>query len=223
MRTLNFVSALALTTTLSVPASAGNKTVNDIQRVSTFSATTIAGALAGGPVGMIIGALGGAYLSDQSKKDFEEKAALTQEVTQLEKSLDDKNMAIVSLENRVAKKLEFQVMFPTGEDALSSQDNRRIGSLAKYLKQNPQLKVRLDGHADPRGTDEYNNVLAAERAKSVATALKELGIEENRIAVYSHGSSFAITTHANRDRYAFERRVQIEVFADHDGQVASAD
>jgi len=221
MKKIALISAAALSVVISFPTNADKKTANNLQRVSTFSATTIAGALAGGPLGMIAGAVGGAYLSEQSKHGFETREALILRVNNLEKSLDNKENDITQLENRIVHKLEFHVMFATGEDELSLQEIERIRSLTKYLQQNPELKVRLDGHSDPRGTDEYNNILSAERAKSVAVTLIENGIEESRIEVHSHGSSFATSGKANRDQYAFQRRVNIKVFSNH--HIASSD
>src|SRR5690606_14699506 len=87
-----------------------------------------------------------------------------QDIALLEKNLEEKNQKLEQMKKAVTNKLEFQVLFATGEDSLSSQDSKRIKSLATYLMNNPELKVRLDGHADPRGTDEYNNVLSEERA-----------------------------------------------------------
>lgn len=222
MKNTIIASSLALSIALAGPVAAASQTKNDIERVSTFSAAALAGALAGGPVGMFIGAIGGAYLSEQSKKIFEENQSLEMEVTALSEEVGHKRVEIVDLENRMVKKLEFQVMFPTGKDELTFQDTQRINSLAKYLKRNPQLKVRLDGYADPRGTDEYNNVLSSERAKAVAKALTERDIADDRISIHYHGSSLATTVDADQDKYAFERRVHIEVFSDTDKERVAA-
>lgn len=221
MNTLPYIAAIVLTTGAALPAAAESRTANEIQRASTFSASVIAGAVAGGPLGMIAGALGGAYIAEKSRSNFEAREALAMEVTSLEQRFSETQLSYRELENRMANQsLEFQVMFPTGVDTLSEQDKRRIDALAAHLNSNAQLKVRLDGYADPRGTDEYNNVLSAERAKSVAEALKEKGVNEERITLNSHGANLASAVEANRDHYAFERRVHIEVFSDSNKDVA---
>lgn len=217
MKTSALISAAALTLSVAVqPAHAGPKTANDIQRATTFTAATIIGGIAGGPIGMIVGAIGGAYLGEQSKKGIangEELASAETTIKELKERNQQQASVVEQLKDQQAKKLEFKVMFPTGEDELSIEDVARIESLAIYLKENTALKVRLDGHADPRGTDEYNNVLSEERARAVAKAFKERGIGEDRLDVHSHGSSFSMTLEANRDNYAFERRVDIEVYS----------
>lgn len=217
--TLIFTTALASQT-----AHASPKTAVDIQRATTFTASAIIGGIAGGPIGFMLGAIGGAYLGEQSKKAVatnDELSLAENEISQLESQLGQHKTKVAKMEKKIAKKLEFQVMFPTGKDAITVQDQERISSLSSYLKENNQLRVRLDGHADPRGTDEYNNVLSAERAKSIAAALENTGIAAERIEVYSHGSSFSTNVEANRDDYAFERRVNIEVFSDNNNSVAT--
>lgn len=214
MKTLTLVTAIAITATLSLPAHADTQRANDARHVSTILTSTIAGAVVGGPVGAFLGAIGGAFMSAKNQKTYDEKIALNADVDQLEQAVDERDVAINNLEGRVAKKLEFQVMFPTGNDTLAFQDLQRIKSLTKYLSNNPQLRVRLDGHADPRGTDEYNNVLSAERAKAVADAMVEYGISAERIDIHSHGSSLATAVNGNYDQLAMERRVHIEVFSE---------
>ncbi|MFL0804597.1 MAG: OmpA family protein [Agarilytica sp.] len=219
-KALTLSTAIALATVVSTSTYANGQRAEDARHISTIAATTVAGALAGGPIGMFFGAIGGAFLVDKNQKNFEEKISLAEEVNSLEQSITTKELAIISLENRVAKKLEFQVMFPTGDDTIAFQDIERIKSLAKYLQNNPDLRIRLDGHADPRGTDEYNNVLSSERAKAVAATMVEHGIDETRINLHAHGSSLATTIGGNRDQYAFERRVHIEVYSEN-GEIAS--
>ncbi len=215
-KTIALSTAITLATICSAPSFADGQRAEDARHISTIAATTVAGALAGGPIGMFFGAIGGVFLVDKNQKNFEEKISLAEEVGSLEQVINTKDLAIISLENRVAQKLEFQVMFPTGGDIIAFQDIERIKSLAKYLRNNPDLRIRLDGHADPRGTDEYNNVLSSERAKAVAATMVEHGIDETRIDLHAHGSSLATTVEGNRDQYAFERRVHIEVYSDNE-------
>ena len=191
------------------------KRAQDIQAVTTFSAVAILGGIAAGPIGLIAGVIGGVYLTEKAKNAVATKDELLESqmaVTLLETKIEIKEEKLTKLEYHTAKKLEFQVMFPTGIDTLSSQDSNRLESLSSYLHKNPTLKVRLDGHTDPRGTDEYNNVLSEERAASVATALFEHGITKKRIEIYSHGSSNTRSSQGNYDEYALERRVNIKVY-----------
>ena len=109
--------------------------------------------------------------------------------------------------------LAFKISFPTGTDNVNGDDIDRISALATYLKDNPKLRIRLDGHADPRGTDEYNNVLSEERALSVATALQTRGINNERIDVRAYGSSKSQAITGDYEAYSKDRRVDIEIFS----------
>ncbi len=218
MKTLTYVSTIALTAALTLPAQADDKKKFDGKHFGTFAASAIAGAAIGGPIGMFFGALGGGFMADKNQETFEKKEVLEKEVAVLTEEVHNMDVTLTDLENRVAQKLEFQVMFATGDDDISFQDSQRISSLSQHLLNNPELKVRLDGHADPRGTDEYNNVLSQERAKAVASQLIEAGIEPSRIEVHSHGATLATTIAKDSsafslDQFALERRVHIEVFS----------
>lgn len=116
-------------------------------------------------------------------------------------------------------KLEFQLMFSAGSDLPSASGRRRLQALAQFLKLKPELKLRLDGYADPRGSDEYNNVLAQYRAKHVAQFLQSQGIAPSRIHRFSHGARYAIS--GRPSSYAQERRVAIEVFKPEPEQLAA--
>ena len=65
-----------------------------------------------------------------------------------------------------------------------------IGTLeqdAKYLISNPRLKVQIEGHADERGTNEYNLALGERRAKSARKFLVDMGVGQERITILSYG------------------------------------
>ena len=62
-----------------------------------------------------------------------------------------------------------------------------IQQQAQLLASNPQVLVRVEGHADERGTREYNIALGDRRANSVKEALVSYGVDRNRISVISYG------------------------------------
>jgi len=177
-----------------------------------FTGLTIAGAVAAGPVGFIVGALGGAFLADQSRQANNAKLALLQadvEQQQLQTALDEQKMRLQAVGAEVVSKLSFQILFATGSDTLNELDLQRLSALAEHLERNPDLVVLLDGHADPRGTDEYNNVLSQERAKAVKEALETFGISAGRIRYQGHGNRFTSAPKGDEDAYRQERRVDI--------------
>jgi outer membrane protein OmpA-like peptidoglycan-associated protein len=114
-----------------------------------------------------------------------------------------------TLQEDVVAKPSFQILFATGSDTLNELDLQRLRAIAAHLERNPDLGVVLDGHADPRGTDEYNNVLSRERAKAVKDALEALGISAGRICYQGHGNRFTTASKGDEDAYRQERRVDI--------------
>ncbi len=182
------------------------------KHAATVSSLTILGTLAAGPVGFIAGLLGGVYLGDSNLQDTENLHKAKSEIKNMESTLEDQEVIIVELERNLVDKLEFAVMFRTGEDSISKVEEERVRTLAEYLDKNRSLHVRLDGHADPRGTDEYNNVLSAERATNVAKTLNKYGIDYSRIMVEFHGSSYANTDSNSLDQFSLDRRVDIEIY-----------
>ena len=69
------------------------------------------------------------------------------------------------------------------------KDVYKLDELMVYLEKNPQAKILIEGHADKRGSENYNLWLGMKRAKSVQRELIELGINESQIDVASKGKS----------------------------------
>ncbi len=63
----------------------------------------------------------------------------------------------------------------------------RIELDADFMKKNPQLKIRIEGNCDPRGTNEYNMALGERRALSAKKYLINLGVEEKQLSTISFG------------------------------------
>lgn len=118
--------------------------------------------------------------------------------------------------------LQLEVLFETGDDQLSRDNHRALGVLARFLLEYPHLAIRLDGFADPRGTDEYNNVLSDYRARAVQEALIAAGIAPGRIERRVHGAGLTRATAGNYQSYALERRVDIHIYnpAEHEALAA---
>ena len=76
---------------------------------------------------------------------------------------------------------------------------------ARFLLNNKELTVRIEGHCDQRGTREYNLALGERRAYSVKNFLVTLGIEENRISVISYGKERPQSLNDDEDSWAQNR------------------
>jgi peptidoglycan-associated lipoprotein len=78
---------------------------------------------------------------------------------------------------------------------------------AAWLRENPRARVELEGHADSRGTIEYNLALGAKRAKAVKDHLVANGIGADRISTISYGEELPLCQEENDACWARNRRV----------------
>lgn len=185
------------------------------KQATVFTGAAVAGAAVGGPVGFIAGALGGAWLGEQIKQAEEADMLATQltesrtELSNLAQQLDAAHLSANDANELALDSLQFQLLFTTGEDQLQEGQLRQLSALADFLNRHPNLQVELEGRADPRGSDGYNNVLSDQRALSVQRALEEYGIDASRISRRALGSTYSQAPRGDADAYAMERRVDI--------------
>lgn len=104
------------------------------------------------------------------------------------------------------------VFFLTDSSEITPQGKGLLNRQAQYLRQNPGIRVRLEGHADERGTREYNIALGARRSATVADYLVSLGINRRRLSVVSFGREKPLQTCADEACWSKNRRVQTVVF-----------
>lgn len=91
--------------------------------------------------------------------------------------------------------------------ALDANDETTLEQHANYLRQNPNIRVRIHGHSDNFGAEDYNQFLARLRANAVARLLIEEGVWESRIILKGWGSSRPLAT---PEDHAANRRVELE-------------
>jgi len=80
---------------------------------------------------------------------------------------------------------------------------------AEWLKKNPQYQIRVEGHCDERGTEEYNIGLGDRRARSIKKQLIYLGVEPGRLFVVSYGKMNPAVQGSNEEAWAKNRRVEL--------------
>lgn len=89
---------------------------------------------------------------------------------------------------------------PTAQDILTAK--------AELLMKNPEVRVTIEGHCDPRGTEAYNMALGERRAASAKAFLVDMGIDATRLTTISYGEERLLDTAANEEAYAINRRCQ---------------
>ena len=101
------------------------------------------------------------------------------------------------------------VYFDFDKTNLTSKSLQTLKSVVDALNDNSQLNIVLSGHADERGTREYNLALGQRRADTVSQYLILNGVESNRITTKSYGEERPIANGQDEASYAKNRRVQI--------------
>ena len=105
------------------------------------------------------------------------------------------------------------VYFAFDSSNIPGQEQGKLSAVADWLKANPGHSLFLAGHADKRGTPEYNRALGERRADSVREYLVGLGIPAGSLYTNSYGSDRPAVDGDTEDAYAKNRRVQVGVIA----------
>jgi OmpA-OmpF porin, OOP family len=101
------------------------------------------------------------------------------------------------------------INFETGKSDIKPESQPIIDQLSEMLKQNPTLKISIEGHTDNVGGDITNQPLSESRAKSVMNALISKGIEVSRLKSKGWGQSKPIADNNTEEGRAKNRRVEI--------------
>jgi len=99
-----------------------------------------------------------------------------------------------------------RVFFATNETVLTTPARETLRKQAAWLRKNSKLTVVLEGHADERGTREYNLALGERRANSAKDYLMTYGISSDRISVLSYGKERPVDSGSNPLAWSKNRR-----------------
>ena len=113
------------------------------------------------------------------------------------------------------------MLFRTEDSSLDEGTEQRLTRLASLVAPMGGTVVRIEGHADARGTEDYNEQLSAMRAANVRDALIRGGLPAERIVVTAAGESGAVAGEQDTDGMALERRVDITLVDGGADRVAS--
>ncbi len=212
------------------------------ENIGVFTGIAV-GAVAGGPFGAILGGAAGGWLGNRYHNqlvakqtlstelsatraelahDRSEQSERTQRLAALNGSLQatqaDRERLATALEP--AKQVSTQVSFRTDDAAVSEESAARLEQFAAVARALPDVKVHVEGYADPRGAEGYNVALSQRRAGSVAQVLVDAGLDEDRLVIEGHGAREAHCAEGDLDGYALERRVTVRLESAASGEVA---
>ena len=218
-------------TSLAVLAPAAHAAASKQEKIGVGAGAVIGGA-AGGPVGVIVGAAIGAALGDKMhRKDSEIESlsasldasetrvsSLELDVSELDANIDVLNAELERMQrftrpevvNLLQAGIAMDLLFRTNEFVLADTTGIRLNELATTLASMPDIQVRLDGFADERGEEEYNQALSEQRVTFIRDQLVAAGVDASRISTAAHGESPA--QDESIDSYALERRVSLTLY-----------
>jgi peptidoglycan-associated lipoprotein len=101
------------------------------------------------------------------------------------------------------------VYFDFDKFNLNSKSLQTLKSAVSAMKDNESIKITIAGHADERGTREYNLALGQRRAEAVKDYFLLNGISSSRVSVKSYGEEQPVAYGSNEESYAKNRRAEI--------------
>ncbi len=98
------------------------------------------------------------------------------------------------------------ILFDTDRYNIDSADQSALSAQAAWMLRYPAKTATIEGHADERGTREYNLALGERRANAAKNYLVSLGVEATRLATVSHGKERPIALGSSEDAWSKNRR-----------------
>ncbi len=106
------------------------------------------------------------------------------------------------------------VYFDFNQALIEAQAGEIMKANAEWLKAHPQIKVRIEGNCDERGTNEYNQALGQRRAASAKKYLTDMGISGQRISLISYGKEKLSCAESSESCWQKNRRDDFAVVSD---------
>lgn len=103
------------------------------------------------------------------------------------------------------------VFFAYDSFAISEEGRQVLARNAEWIKSNPGVYVKVEGHCDERGTSAYNLVLGEKRAKAARNYLVELGVAPKQLSVVSYGKERPVCAEHTESCYSQNRRGHVVV------------
>ncbi len=123
--------------------------------------------------------------------------------------------AVLKVGNRIVDVGDriFPIYFDFDKSELRDDARATLSELAQWLKDNPYVKVRVDGNCDERGSNEYNLALGENRAASAKKYLVYLGISPDRLETMSYGEEKPVCTESTESCWSKNRRDDFTIIA----------
>ena len=111
-----------------------------------------------------------------------------------------------SQDDFVASVVADRIFFDTDKYDVDAPDQETLRSQATWLARYPNVRVTVEGHADERGTRDYNIALGERRANAAKNYLATLGVDNSRISTISYGKERPEALGSDEESWARNRR-----------------
>ena len=119
---------------------------------------------------------------------------------------------LVDLNRFIAERgLVSDVYFDYDASSLSDSARDTLANNAAWMREHPEYTFTVEGHADERGTNDYNLALGQERAASASSYLQSLGVGGGRLSNISYGEERPVCTETSESCWSQNRRVHFVV------------
>jgi peptidoglycan-associated lipoprotein len=125
----------------------------------------------------------------------------------------DSLAAIARANDEIRAMLAQMINFDFDRSNIRAGDATILDGKVGILRANPGLRIRIAGHCDERGSDEYNLALGNRRAASAKQYLVNQGIAADRIEIVSYGEERPMAMGATEEAWAQNRRAEFEIVA----------
>jgi peptidoglycan-associated lipoprotein len=99
-----------------------------------------------------------------------------------------------------------KVFFAFDSSKINNEAREMLDLQVTWLKNNPEIKVVIEGHCDARGGEKYNAMLGEKRALAVKKYLVDNGIDAKRLKTISYGKNHPLVSGSNEEAWAKNRR-----------------
>ena len=153
---------------------------------------------------------------ETNKEGIEEAEKIRLErLKELEKSKKSEAEARKRWQERKSLNFEAEAIYFVFDRAFIRPEYRPIlKEKADYLKDNPNVRIRIEGNCDERGTNEYNLALGERRANSANKFLVSLGVSPDQIEIVSYGEERPLALGHSKGAWSQNRRDDFEIITD---------
>jgi len=152
-------------------------------------------------------------IADSTAKAEAEARAREEADRRRQQAIADSLAALGQTTNAVKTMLATLIHFDYDKAIIRGGDAGVLDQKVAILQANPALRIRVSGHCDERGSDEYNLALGNRRATAAKQYLVSHGIDASRIETVSYGEERPIDPGHDEEAWAKNRRDEFEILA----------